>query len=238
MLGVYGSAWNLCAQASKPLTALANRVIIPHLAEAHRSSPAELERALGRSMQRFLPACLVVCLGAGLFAPALFGLMYDASFVAGGRMGELFAIVVWFMILQQVPRCALLSLTNSRAVAAMSIWNAVLTVIGIVGGYALNGGWIDGAIYGNALGNVAGCVAGWASMRAAGLHIGRPLTVYSLWFVALLAAGMLLGQALEHGCGIRASFASASVTAATCLPLTIWVWRTTIAPLRARRGGG
>ena len=81
-----------------------------------------------------------------------------------------------------MPRCTLLSLANSRAVAAMSIWNAVLTVIGIVGGYAVNGGWLDGAIYGNALGNVAGCAAGWASMRAArrtGLTLGTLVRVPS-----------------------------------------------------------
>jgi O-antigen/teichoic acid export membrane protein len=54
MLGVYGVAWNLCAQASKPMTALANRVLIPHLAAAHRDSRSVLEAAMRTSLARFL----------------------------------------------------------------------------------------------------------------------------------------------------------------------------------------
>src|SRR5262245_4814744 len=228
--GVYGVAWNLCAQASKPMTALANRVIIPHLAESHRHSPAELERALERSLARFLPACLAVCVGAGLFAPAMFGLFYDESFAAGGPMGRLFAIVVWFMILQQVPRCALLALGASRGVAAMALWNAVLTVVGIVGGFALEGGSLAGAILGNALGNVAGCVVGWRAMRASGLRGGREMAGYSLGFLLLLGAGVLASLELPELAPVSPSLASLATTVLFGLPLALWVWRSTRSP--------
>jgi O-antigen/teichoic acid export membrane protein len=236
VLGVYGVAWNLCAQSSKPMTALANRVVMPHLAEANRSSPAELERAVRRSLARFLPACLVLCLGAGLCAPALFGLLYDESFAAGGPLGRLFAIVVWFMILQHVPRCTLLSLGHSRGVAAMAGWNAVFTVVGIVGGYAMHGGWLEGAILGNALGNVAGCSSGWWSMRARGLRVGRTLTASSLGFLALLGAGAYLTRVLDGMAAVGPNLASIAATCAVELPLAAWVWCATIAPLRVRRG--
>jgi O-antigen/teichoic acid export membrane protein len=232
--GVYGVAWNLCAQASKPMTALANRVIIPHLAESHRRSPAELELAVRKSLARFLPACLAVCVVAGLFAPAMFGLFYDDSFEAGGAMGRLFAIVVWFMILQHVPRCALLALGASRGVAAMAVWNAVLTVIGIVGGFALEGGSLTGAILGNALGNVAGCIVGWRAMRASGLIAGRAMTGYSLGFLVLLGAGVLASVELTRFVEISPSLASLATTALFGLPLAFWVWRTTIPPRRSR----
>jgi len=227
--GVYGVAWNLCAQASKPMTALANRVIIPHLAESHRRSPAELEQALQRSLARFLPACVLVCLGAGLFAPAMFGLFYDDSFAEGGAMGRLFAIVVWFMILQHVPRCALLALGASRGVAAMALWNAVLTVVGIVGGFALDGGSLAGAILGNALGNVVGCAVGWWAMRATGLHVGRGMSGYSLAFLALLGAGVLVSEELVDLGWLGPSLASLAVSLGFGLPLSIWVWRSTVA---------
>jgi O-antigen/teichoic acid export membrane protein len=232
--GVYGVAWNLCVQASKPMTALANRVIIPHLAEAHRSSPVELEQALRRSLTRFLPACCLVCVGAGLFAPAMFGLFYDDSFAAGGRMGRLFAIVVWFMILQHVPRCALLALGTSRGVASMALWNALLTVVGIVGGYALEGGSLAGAILGNALGNVAGCLVGWWAMRACGLRVGRVMAGFSLGFLALLAAGVFASEGLMELGQLTPSWASLAATAAFGLPLAAWVWRTTITRLPSR----
>ncbi len=232
--GVYGVAWNLCAQASKPMTALANRVIIPHLAEAHRGAPAELERALHSSLSRFLPACCLVCVGAGLFAPAMFGLFYDDSFAAGGAMGRLFAIVVWFMILQHVPRCALLALGTSRGLASMALWNAILTVVGIVGGYALEGGSLAGAILGNALGNVAGCLVGWWSMRANGLCVGRVMAGYSLAFLSLLGVGVFASEELVELGRLTPSLASLAATFLFGLPLAAWVWRSTISPLRAR----
>jgi len=235
VLGVYGVAWNLCAQATKPMTALANRVIIPHLAEAHRRSPEELDRAVQRSVGGFLPACLLLCLGAGLFAPAMFDLFYDASFADGGEMGELFAIVVWFMILQHVPRCVLLSVGDSRGVARMAAWNAGLTVVGIVAGYAVDGGSITGAILGNALGNVAGCWVGWRAMRAHALHLGRAMSAYSAGFVALLALGGFATEEFARRGVLAESWASVSVTTALSLPLTFWVWRGTVAPLLARR---
>jgi len=234
MFGVYSVVWNFCAQASKPMTALANRVIIPRFAEDGRRSAADHQAAVRASLDHFLPACMLVCLGAGLFAPALFGLFYSDAFTAGGPMGILFAITVWFMILQQVPRSALLSLGASRAVAAMSVWNAGFTVLGIVAGYHF--GRFGGAILGNGLGNVAGCVTGWWAMRARQLHVGTGMLRYSLVFLALLE----LGAAAIWLCDTRgwcdATWASGLVTAVACAPLAAWVWRKTIAPLRRARG--
>jgi O-antigen/teichoic acid export membrane protein len=237
VFGVYGVAWSLCAQASKPLTALANRVLVPHLAEAHRQTPVELQRAVAASARRFLPACLLVCLGAGLVAQAMFLLFYDASYEAGGWMGQLFAIVVWFMILQQVPRCALLAVNDSRAIAGMALWNAVLTVMGIVGGFALQGGWLAGGILGNALGNLAGCWVGWRAMRAHELRLGRTMTGFSLGFLALLGAGVELSRGLPTWTSIAPSTASLLASVLCCGPLAAWVLRDTVAPPRRAHGG-
>jgi len=234
LLGIYGVAWNLCAQASKPMTALANRVILPHLAEAGRDSQAQLGQALTRSSRSFLPACLLVCLGAGLFAPAMFGLFFNPSYAEGGPMGWLFAVVVWFMILQHIPRSTLLSVGASRAVASMAVWNAVVTVVGIVAGYQLLGGSLPAAILGNAVGNVAGCIIGWWSMRVRAVRAGRPMSLYSLGFLGLLGGGIGVTKLLEPAIGM--SFASVAATAVFALPVALWVWRSTIAPLRARRG--
>ena len=151
-------------------------------------------------------------------------------------MGGLFAIVVWFMILQHVPRCALLALGTSKRVASMALWNAVFTVMGIVGGYALQGGSLAGAILGNALGKVAGCIVGWSAMRACGLRVGGVMTSHSLGFLALLGAGILASEELVHLGWLTPSVASLSATGLFGLPLAAWVWRSTISPLRADRG--
>jgi O-antigen/teichoic acid export membrane protein len=235
VLGVYGLAWNLCAQASKPMTALANRVIIPHLAQAGRQSEQELARSVELSMRRFLPACVLVCVGAGLFAPAMFGLFYSASFAAGGAMGELFAIVVWFMVLQHVPRCVLLALGNSKSVAAMAWWNAVLTVIGIVGGYAYRSGSLTGAILGNALGNVAGCWVGWRALRTHGLAVGRAMARYTLLFLAWFGVGAYAANELVARAGLSMGWAGLVASAVFSAPLAAWVWFGTVAPARAQR---
>jgi O-antigen/teichoic acid export membrane protein len=227
VLGVYQVAWNFSAQAAKPITALANRVIIPHYAEHHRRSASEHEAVVRRSLARFLPACLLFCVGAGLFAPSLFGLFYDDSFASGGTMGELFAVVVWFMVLQHVPRSALLSVGASRAVAGMALANALFTVAGIVGGYLLGGGSIAGAIVGNALGNVAGCIAGSRSLRRHGLDLARPMAGYSLLFLALLGAGVLCAAGVERGTGLERAYASLVATVLFSAPRALWVWRGT-----------
>ena len=160
-------------------------------------------------------------------------------------MGRLFAIVVWFMVLQQVPRCALLALGASRECAAMALWNAVLTVVGIVGGYALDREALRGAILGNALGNVAGCVVGWLALSARGLHFGRGMSAYSLSCLAILGLGEASTRALAGWTGLSLAWASLVATALIEAPIAGWVWRGTIAPLvpglrrgRARRRAG
>lgn len=235
LFGVYSVVWNFCAQASKPMTALANKVIIPRFAADGRRSAEEHDRAVRASLSYYLPACMLVCVGAGLFAPALFGFFYSDDFTAGGPMGILFAITVWFMILQQVPRSALLSQGASRAVAAMALWNAGFTVLGIVVGFQQ--GDIGGAILGNGLGNAAGCISGWWALRARGLHVGTGMLRYSLGFLAIIEAGAALIWWGETR-GFDPAWASVMVTCAACGPLAAWVWRGTIAPLRRSRGSG
>lgn len=230
VLGVYQVAWNFCAQASKPITALANRVVIPHYAEFQRRSAAEHGDVVRRSLPRFLPACLLACLCAGLFAPALFGLFYDDSFVEGGAMGQLFAIVVWFMVLQHVPRSALLSLGASREQAGTAVANAVMTVVGVVGGFFLAGHSVTGAILGNALGNVAGCAYGALALHRRKIHVARQMAGYSALFLALLAAGVGLTGTLTAQAGLRPPLASLASTVLLAAPLSIWVWRSTKPP--------
>jgi hypothetical protein len=171
----------------------------------------------------------------------MFGLFYGDSFESGGRMGELFAIVVWFMILQHVPRCALLALGASRGVAAMALWNAILTVVGIIGGWSLGylartEGSLTGAILGNALGNVAGCWVGWRALHARGIAVGREMSAYSLLFLALLGLGVGLSAEAVHLGWLGPSQASLAATFVLSAPCAAWVWRATITPLRARRG--
>ncbi|MSR62045.1 MAG: hypothetical protein EXS08_06340 [Planctomycetes bacterium] len=233
VLGVYQLAWSFCSQASKPMTALANRVIIPHYAELNRRDPSEHRALVKSSLDRFLPACLAAAVGSGLFAPVLFGVLYDDSFAAAGPMGILFAIVVWFMILQHVPRSALLSLGESRGVAGMSLWNAVLTVVGIVGGYHFGGGSITGAILGNALGNVAGCAFGAYVMHQRGLHVLRPMSAYSLLFLVCLGAGVALARALVWQGWLGVPWAFLVATVVLSAPLALWVWRS-LRPAAAR----
>jgi len=235
ILGVYGVAWNFSVQASKPLTVLSNRVIIPHFARFGRQGMKEHAGAVGDALRRFLPACLLITVCTGLGSPALFGFFYEQSFVGGGDMGRLLAGVVWFMVLQHVPRSALLSIGVSSKVASMAFMNAVFTVGGIVGGYALTRGSVPGAIIGNALGNVAGCAWGIIMARRCGLKIGRPMVTYSLWFVLLSLSGYALDEMLVEQHHWSGPWASAAATAAFGVPLAVVVWFRTGSVLLAKR---
>ncbi len=238
ILGVYNVAWGFCAQASKPLTMLANRVIIPHFAEFQRRSREQHSEAVRASLANFLPACLLVCVCAALFSPALFGFFYERAFVDGGRMGRQLAIVAWFMVLQQVPRSVLLSLGGSREVAVMALWNAVLTVVGIVLGFTAGGGSVPGAIWGNALGNVAGCASGALAMRRRGLFAGQTMVAYSLVFLVLSQAGAALASWAGGVLGVSESLSSLLATLLAGTTLGAWVWWRAVMPfLAARRAG-
>ncbi len=235
ILGVYGVAWNFSVQASKPLTVLSNRVIIPHFAAFGREGGAQHAQAVDRALSRFLPACLLITVCTGLVSPALFGFFYEGSFIEGGDMGRLLAGVVWFMVLQHVPRSALLSIGVSRKVASMAFVNAIFTVAGIISGYVLTKGSVPGAIIGNAIGNVAGCVWGVAATRRAGLRVGRSMAYYSLWFLLLSLMGYGLSELLVEQYEWSGSMASAVSTAVFGVPLAILVWVRTGRHMLAQR---
>ena len=235
VLGVYQVAWNFCVQASKPLTVLSNRVIIPHFATFGRQGTREHAGAVDAAVGRFLPACLLITVATGLVGPALFGFFYERSFVEGGAMGRLLAGVVWFMVLQHVPRSALLSIGVSRKVASMALVNALFTVGGIVSGFVLTRGSVPGAIIGNAAGNVAGSVWGVLAARREGLALGAPMARYSLAFLLLSGAGYVATNQLVERLGWSEALASTLVTALFAAPLALFVWRRTGRALFARR---
>jgi hypothetical protein len=112
----------------------------------------------------------------------------------------------------------------------MSAWNAGVTVVGIVGGYALSGGSLAAAILGNALGNVAGCAAGWRALRARELFVGRALAGASALFLALLGAGVAHEELLARSGALAPAAASVVTTALFTAPLALWTWRGTRAP--------
>jgi len=234
LLGVYRVAWNFTVHASKPLTMLANQVVIPLLAEYGRSQRESYSERVAASLRRYLPTCLLVCVCTAISCPALFGYFFPAAFADGGTMGRYLAVVVWFMILQHVPRSALLALGSSKGVFQMTAWNAGVTIAGCVLGYQL--GSIRGAILGNALGNVAGCLCGvWVS-RGMALGIGRPMLGYSLAFVALAFGGSAAGDAAHAAFPeITRPLASLVMTIVVGLPLGLWVWGRTARPFLASR---
>ena len=206
------------------------------IVSAHKNvASKEHAGAVGDALRRFLPACLLVTVCTGLGSPALFGFFYEQSFAGGGDMGRLLAGVVWFMVLQHVPRSALLSIGVSSKVASMAFMNAVFTVGGIVGGYALTRGSVPGAIIGNAIGNVAGCAWGIIMARGCGLKVGRPMVTYSLWFVFLSLSGYALDEMLVEQHHWSGPWASTAATVVFGVPLAIVVWFRTGRALLAKR---
>ncbi len=230
--GVYQVAWNFVVQSSKPLTMLSNKVMIPFFAEYGRKGK---DLPVMRTFDKFLPACLVVCVGAFLICPALFGYFYPRTYVDGGYMGRLLAIVVWFMILQHVPRSALLSLGHSRGVFWMTLLNALITVGGVVLGFRI--GAVRGLILGNALGNLVGCLVGAWMCRAQGVRVGLPMVYYSMLFAALTTSGLTLSFGLQAPwLDLSPRVASLISTTVLMIPAFALLWKRTLrGALESRR---
>jgi len=224
VIGVYQLAWNFVLQSTKPLTMLANKVMIPFFAEYGRQARNLHSGSVRRALDRFLPACLLICTGAFVFSPALFGFFYPSAYGDGGRMGRLLAVVVWFMILQQVPRSALLSVGVSRGVFWLTLFNAAVTVTAVLIGFRLDG--VDGVIFGNALGNVAGCFVGAMESRSHGIRIGLAMLAYTLVFIGVSLIGYMTMLVLQTPLvDLSERMASLVATCALCVPILLVLWR-------------
>ncbi len=241
ILGVYQIAWGLALQSSKPLTMLNNQVLIPLFAESGRSSPEEHRRRVQQAMYRYLPASLLITVCFGLGCPAFFGIFYRDDYVGAGLMGRFIAVVIWFMVLQHVPRAAMLSLGHSKGVCAMMSANGVVTIGGCIAGYmygdAIGVGAMKGAILGNALGNVAGCVVGTVMTRRLGIAVGMPILKYSLAFTGLFLVGILVDELLQFASPwIDSTVSSVLATLILGVPLGLLVWRRTLRTAGRGRG--
>ncbi|MEW6074527.1 MAG: oligosaccharide flippase family protein [Planctomycetota bacterium] len=240
ILGLYWVAWGFSVQATKPLTLISNQVLIPLFAQGGRLGPREHQARIEGAMHRYLPACLLIVLGVAFVCPAFFHLLYREEYHEAGNIGRWIGVVLWFMILQHVPRSAMLSLGDSRGTCLMMVANGAVTVASCIAGYlfgaGLGVGALRGAILGNALGNVAGCVAGAASAHRTGMKVGGPMTRYSAAFLALFALGVWLDGLLPR---LHAAFtpvvSSVLVTAVLLAPLALVVWRRTIRIALAQR---
>ncbi|MFT5688022.1 MAG: O-antigen/teichoic acid export membrane protein [Planctomycetota bacterium] len=229
--GVYDRAWIYAASASRPLTMLQNQVMIPLFAEQGRQDRKQLGSQVALVMGRFLPACLFICICCGLFAPAFFGWFFPLDYIDAGNMVRYISVVLWFMILQHVPRSAMLSIGNSRGVCLMMVTNALVTLWGVFVGYfflgALTGiGGVRGAIIGNAIGNIAGCVVGAIIARRSGFPLGKPMLHYSILFLALYGFGFKLDNYIHYGpLGLGAgesAFISTSLLGAPLFLVVLW----------------
>jgi len=233
ILGVYQVAWNFINQGTRLLTVISNAVLTPLFAEYGRVGQEAYAERTGLALDRFLPFALFVCVPICLVCPALFGFLYPDAFADAGRLGQLLAVVVWFMILQQVPRTALLAVGNSRGVAAMSFFNALVTVAGCIVGFRL--GSTRGLILGNALGNLAGCVVGAWCTRARGLQVGGRMLRASVLFLGAAAAGVGTITWLQSF-HVSRNAASLVVSIAAAIGFGLFVWQTSVRDyLRSRR---
>jgi len=233
ILGPYQLAWALALQASKPLTMISNQVLIPLFAESGRSSPEEHRRKVDQAMHRYLPIALLISVSLALVCPAFFGIFYREEYHEAGMMGRYLAIVIWFMVLQHVPRGAMLSVGNSRGVCYMMAANAVVTIAGCIGGYLwgdeLGVGALRGAILGNAIGNVVGCVVGVMMTSRQGIEVGRSMFKYSIAFIGFFLIGVLVDELLRAAHPAFDSIvASILSTAILAVPLSLLAWQRTL----------
>jgi len=165
------------------------RVLMPALAEVHRSTHATLEDALNTSRQILLPVGTLLIVGCVAAAPAFFTLLYDDRYADAAWIAQLATLALWFDFLQDSSGRALLVLGHSRAWAAVVGVRTIGTLTGAIAGFAV--AELPGVLIGIGLGSASGYLALCVALRREKLHIFlRDTAQGAITLAAALAIGM------------------------------------------------
>lgn len=189
ILGVYSIGVLVPNIVRKVASIGIQRVLMPALAEVHRSTQTTLEDALNTSRRILLPLGTLLIVGCVSVAPAFFTLLYDERYADSAWIAQLATIALWFDFLQDSSGRALLVLGHSRAWAGVGSVRMTATLIGAISGYAV--AELPGVLVGIGLGSACGYLALCVTLRREGLHIfGKDLLQGTLTLVASLVIGL------------------------------------------------
>ena len=231
LLGVYGIAMQITSVPNQMSLQVTNTVLTPVLSAAFRGTKDGLGAAIDKARRAYVPAAMLLFLGAATTAPAFFVLVYPAAFHGAGPMAQVLMVTVWLAFVQEASSRALVASGDGPGLAVSNGLKVAATVIATLVGFQVAGFW--GFVVANSVGAFFGVVVTGIRLRRLGAgHVLRDDLVATGVFVGLLllAGGVpvLLGPVV----GVAAHWLTLISCILVCGPLAL-LTRTRVKEARA-----
>ncbi len=187
--GVYVVAIVFAGMALEVVSRLTTIVIFPVLSEQGRDAPERMEQRLAQVRGALLQLGAFALLAMLLLLPAAIRLLYRPEYHGAGWMAQLSCFAVWFAILKESSRYALVALGSTRPQTTSNAVDLAVKMFACVLGHHWFG--MPGFILGFASGGLAGHLVIVRALAEARIRIART----DLNASAALAAAALLGLA-------------------------------------------
>jgi O-antigen/teichoic acid export membrane protein len=234
LFGVYGLASQITSVPNQIAGQVVSMVLTPILADAFRGSPEQLRRQLSEARAAYLPAAMLLFLGAATTAPAFFLLAYNKpAFQAAGPMTQVLMLQVWLAFLQEASSRAMVAAGDGRGLAFTNGLKVAATILATLVGFRLGG--FEGFVAGTIVGALVGVVVVGVRLRQQGLpglggDLGATLVFVALGLVAC-GGPVLLGPKVD----VHPAWLTLGTCALVCGPLALYVVKKVRAARSAQR---
>lgn len=230
LLGVYGLATQIANVPGQMSMQVTNSVLTPVLAEAWRGAKDSLQASMMRARRAYIPAGMLLFLGAAATAPAFFVIAYKPGFHGAGPMAQLLMVPFWLGFLQEASSRALLASGDGRGLALSNGVRVLVTIASTLVGFQLWGFW--GFVGASGVGALVGMVIVGVRLRQQNLSAvlvdDLKATAVFLLLLGLICAPPLL---LSTSTGVAAAWLTLGTGALVLVPLALVV----VQRVRARR---
>lgn len=233
LLGVYGLATQIANVPGQMSMQVTNSVLTPVLAEAWRGAKDGLQASMMNARRAYIPAGMVLFLGAAATAPAFFVLAYKPGFHGAGPMAQLLMVPFWLGFLQEASSRALLASGDGRGLALSNGVRVLVTIASTLIGFELWGFW--GFVGAGGVGALVGMIIVGVRLRQQNLSavLVDDLKATGV-FLALLAIICGPPMLLSTSTGIASAWLTLGTGALVLVPLGLMV----VQRVRARRTAG
>jgi O-antigen/teichoic acid export membrane protein len=224
LLGVYGLASQITSVPSQMSSQVTSSVLTPVLSEAFRGQGGVLGEALHKAQRTYVPAAMLLFLGAATTAPAFFVIAYREGFHVAGPMAQVLMLTIWLSFLQEASSRALVATGDGRGLALGNGLRVVATILATLVGFEVAGFW--GFVVANSIGALVGLVVIDLRLRrhGAGGVLKDDLVATAAFTTLLLLAGGI-PVLLEPMVGIAAHWLTLVTCVIFCGPLAWVTWQ-------------
>jgi len=224
LLGVYGIATQITSVPSQMSLQVTTSVLTPVLSAAFRGQGGVLGEALHKARQVYVPAAMLLFLGAATTAPAFFVLAYPSGFRTAGPMAQVLMLTVWLSFLQEASSRALVATGDGRGLALGNGLRVVATVVATLVGFEIAGFW--GFVLANSVGALVGLVVIALRLRRHGaIGVLKDDVLATVVFTVLLLVSGGIPILLEPVVGIPAYWLTLVSCVLLCGPLAWITWQ-------------